>query len=70
MKTISIIIGSITYALKIKRNLRQKGVYANIIKIVDKDDGCQYCLLIREKDLYETVAMLRENNIQYKIKTN
>lgn len=65
-QTDTILIGSITYALKAKTALGEAGVKARLRKLQPKNyDGCSYGLEIPEGNLLAVAAVLRPLGIQY-----
>ncbi len=66
MHTDSIIIGSVTYALKAKNALSQVGIQAKVKKLDPKGRrGCTYGLEIPEGNMLTVAAVLRPLNISY-----
>lgn len=60
-------IGSITYAMKARRQLSHRGIRAGLIKTDGgENEGCVYGIEIPEDRLLEVVAILRESRIEYR----
>lgn len=59
-------IGSITYAMKARRQLSLRGIRAGLIKTDNgENEGCVYGIEIPEDRLLDAVAILRESRIEY-----
>lgn len=57
-----------TYAMKVKRLLRNAGISGEIIKInTESQKGCSHAVKINGANFYRAVALLRENNIPYSV---
>lgn len=69
MKRITITVGQISYAIKLKKLLKREGIFARQIKVDNTDDnkGCSHGVEISEEDFLRSVVIMRENNIEYKI---
>lgn len=67
-KTI-VTVGSVTYAIKLKRLLLRNGVQSKLVKVdVSKTKrGCTHGLEINENDFYLAVVIMRENKIPYSV---
>ena len=60
-------IGSITYAMKARRQLSLRGIRASLIKTDGEEgSGCVYGIEIPEERLLEAIAVLREGRIEYR----
>jgi hypothetical protein len=68
MHTDSIIIGSITYALKAKNALADAGIRARVKKFPPSElRGCNYGLELPAGMLLTVAAVLRPLHIQYQV---
>ena len=69
MKTTTITVGSVTYALKLKKLLRRAGIEATIVKLdnTDQNTGCTHGVNIFDSDFYSAVVIMKENNINYSV---
>ncbi len=67
MKKILIKIGSITYALKIKKSLANLGIRARVIKTSSVSNGCAYSIEISEDQLFTVIAELKRQGIDYEL---
>lgn len=66
----TIIIGSVTYAMKAKRKLGEVGVQSRLIKAAPQiDRGCTYGLEFDGNDRLTVVAIMRENGIAYEFRS-
>ena len=67
MKKIIITVGSVTYAIKLRKLLAREGIEARHLKVDNTDSGagCSHGVEINEADLYRAVYIMRENRIEY-----
>ena len=72
MKTATINVGSVTYAVKLKRYLETLGVNSKIKKsdIEKSNNGCRYGIALPSERLYDAILFLRANNIEYSVKNS
>ena len=72
MKTITLGVGSITYAIKARRLVERSGIKAKLIKTTSSinDRGCQYGIVIDESEFYDVISVLRDNGVQYQVFTD
>lgn len=69
MKQVTVTVGSVTYAIKLKRLLMKEGIRADLVKVdnTDRNSGCSHGVRISERDFLSAVVILRESSIQYSI---
>ena len=68
MKDVMVIIGSITYAMKAQRALKEVGIDASLIKREgDKDRGCAYGVRMHASQFLSGIAKLKEMHIDYQV---
>lgn len=67
MKTTILTVQTITIGMKAKKVLLRHDIKARIVKLDTSDSkaGCGYGLEFSEKNFYEAVRALRENQIPY-----
>ena len=67
-KTI-ITVGSVTYALKLRKLLSRKGIFSRLVKIDNTKEnmGCTHGVEINNKDFLEAVIILKMNNLEYQV---
>lgn len=66
-----IVIGSVTYAIKAKKELSQKGVRTRVVKAAQKESsGCTYALEIEGSERFRVYAYLDELGISYQKKSD
>lgn len=70
MQTRVITVGSVTYAIKLRRLLSANGIQSRQVKISVRDKGCVNGVEINEGDIYTAVMLLRENNIDYTVQND
>lgn len=64
-----IVIGSVTYAIKAKKSLEQKGIRARVVKASQKESsGCTYALEIEATDRFRIYSHLDEIGVSYQRK--
>ena len=69
MNKITVTVGSVTYAIKLRKLLAKDGIYSIVTKVdnTESKTGCTHGVIISESDLYGTIAILKENRIDYSI---
>ena len=69
MRSIILTVGSVTYAIKLRKLLKRAGIESNIAKVQVSvnSSGCTYGVEILEGDLLSTVVIMKENKIEYSI---
>lgn len=66
MADVEIVIGSITYAMKAKKALSERGINARIIKYEGlRHRGCSYGLKIKHEHYISLVGILNQFGIHY-----
>ena len=65
MKKTKIMVGSITYATKLRKLLARVGIKSRIIK--GEKNGCIHGLEVDYADFYTVISIMRENNIEYSV---
>lgn len=72
MKKITVTVGSVTYAIKLRRYLTRAGISSRLIKVDNTTDkrGCSHGVEISGKDLYNTIVIMKENNVEYSVYEN
>jgi hypothetical protein len=69
LSNVIITVGSVTYAIKLKKILAREGIQSTLIKreSIDGRLGCSHGIELCEKDLYSAVVIMRENGISYSV---
>lgn len=72
MKKITLIVGSVSYALKLRKLLKREGISSALVKTDTRDNnpGCSHGVEISEKDFYHAVIIMKENGINYSVYQN
>ena len=72
MNTTIITVGSVTYAIKVKKLLERSGIKSKLIKVESSasSKGCTYGIKISTSLFYDAVSMLRNQGIDYSIYKN
>ena len=60
-------IGTITYALKIKKTLYSLGIRARVIRTSSDSKGCAYSIEIPEENFLTVIAELKKQGIKYEL---
>ena len=70
MNKTTIIIGSVTQAIKLKKLLLRAGIDSIVVKVDNNENGkgCSHGVEISSLDFYQAVVVMRENNINYSVK--
>ena len=69
MKTTTLTVGSVTYAMKVKKLLERKDIKAKLVKIDAESsiNGCSYGVSINSNNFFDTIALLKQNGIEYTV---
>ena len=69
MNTTTITVGSVTYAIKVKKLLERAGIRSRLIKVDASvtENGCTYGINIDSSMLYDAVVILKGNGISYSV---
>lgn len=66
-----IVIGSVTYALKAKKELSQRGIRTRVVKASQRESsGCTYGIEIEASERFRIYAILDELGISYQRKSD
>lgn len=67
MNTTTITVGSVTYAIKVKKLLERAGIRSNLIKVdISKSgSGCVYGIKLNSAYFYDAIALLKQTGIEY-----
>ena len=66
LNTTKIGVSTLTYAMKVKRYLERSGIDAKLIKTTTTG-GCAYGVEIPSASLYDVIAYMLGNNIDYNV---
>ena len=68
MNEVIILIGSITYAMKAQKALKEMGIRASLIKKSGEvRRGCSYGIRVNSSQFLSSIAKLKELNIDYEV---
>lgn len=72
MDTTIITVGSVTYAIKVKKLLERAAITAKVVKVESSKSskGCAYGIKIPSPLFYNAAALLRNKGIDYSIYKN
>ena len=72
MDSTIITVGSVTYAIKVKKLLERSGIKSKLIKVESSKSskGCTYGVKIPTPLFFDTVALLRNKEIDYSVYKN
>ena len=67
MNKITVVVGSVTYAIKLRRMLSRSGVEARQVKVDNFSGGvgCSHGVEIDERELYSVIFILRDLGVEY-----
>ena len=66
MNNIIISVGSVTYAIKLKKLLAREGIKTTLVK-KETASGCTHGVELSEGDFLGAVVIMRENGIAYTV---
>ena len=68
LKSIIVTVGTVTYAIKLRRLLLRAGIRSKLVKVDSTDSsGCTHGVQIAEGDYYSAVVVMQNGGIQYKV---
>lgn len=69
MNKITVTVGSVTYAMKVKNILARMGIMSKLVKrsFSETSSGCTHGIEISEEHLYTLICVLKERGINYSI---
>ena len=68
MNSITINVGSVTYAIKLRKLLSRQGIESELIKMTGRNkEGCTHGVRIKRLDLFRAVVIMREKGIEYSV---
>ena len=71
LSEITIILGSVTRASRVKRILASEGVKSSVTKSASKDTGeCPHGVRLNATDMYKAAMILRNQGIEYTVQND
>ena len=69
MNTTTIAVGSVTYAIKVRKLLERSGIKTKLIKVDSSKSksGCTYGIQVQTPLFYDVVSILKKNGINYSV---
>ena len=69
MNNTIVTVGSVTYAIKLRKLLSREGIQSKLIKVEDARGrlGCTHGVELKKTDFLSAVVIMRENDISYSI---
>ena len=69
MKITTLTVGSVTYAIKVRKLLERAGVKAKLVKVDSSKSksGCTYGIQLGNENFYDAVNILKNNGISYSV---
>ena len=68
LNTTTITVGSVTYAIKLRKLFAREGIESELIKVtVKREGGCTHAVRINRSDLFRAVVIMREKGIEYSV---
>lgn len=71
MNNITVTVGSVTYAIKLRRLLSRGGIRSKLVKVDDEENGggCTHGVEIGDFDFYRAVVIMKANSVKYSVYT-
>ena len=66
MNKVTIYVGAMTYAIKLRKMLSRAGIESKQVKSLD-NDGCTHGVEIIYRDFYGAIAILRKSGMEYRV---
>ena len=62
-------VGSVTYAIKVRKLLERAGVKSKLVKVDSSKSksGCTYGIQLQREHFYDAVNILKNNGIDYSV---
>ena len=69
MNTTTLTVGSVTYAIKVRKLLERAGVKSKLVKVDSSKSksGCTYGIQLQTALFYDAVTVLKNNGINYSV---
>ena len=69
MKKITVTVGTVTYAIKLRKLLLRAGIRSKLVKVNNKktEGGCTHGVELDEIDFYNAVVIMKNNGISYSL---
>ena len=66
----TVTVGSVTYAIKVKRILQKMRIWCELVKVESKNagSGCEYGVSFPSSELYSVVSELKARGISYTLR--
>jgi len=69
LNTTTFTVGSVTYAIKVKKLLERSGVKSKLIKVDSSKSksGCTYGIQLESVRFYDAISILKKSGISYSV---
>ena len=69
MNSTIVTVGTVTYAIKLRRLLLRAGIRSKLVKVdnTNTEGGCSHGIAINESDFYPAVVVMKSNGIKYSV---
>lgn len=69
MNNITVTVGAVTYAIKLKKLLSREGIQSKLVKVEDVKGGlgCIHGVQLKQNDFLRAVIIMKKNNIEYTV---
>ncbi len=69
MNSITVTVGGITYALKLKKLLLREGIRSKLVKVDNTAEavGCSHGVRLDKRDFYSAVLIMKTNGFNYSV---
>ena len=67
MNNIIVTVGTVTYAIKLRKLLLREGIRSKLVKVDNSEGRCSHGIAINENDFYQAVVVMKSNGIKYSV---
>lgn len=69
MNSTIVTVGTVTYAIKLRRLLLRAGIRSKLVKVesASTDGGCTHGVKISASDFYRAVVVMKGNGVDYSV---
>lgn len=69
MNKTTITVGSVTYAIKLRKLLIKAGIGSRLVKVdnTSLNKGCSHGVEILDSDFYQAIVIMKDNGIEYSV---
>lgn len=69
MNNITVTVGTVTYAIKLRKLLLRAGIRSKLVKVDNTrtENGCTHGVMIDEGDFYRAVVVMKSSGVNYSV---